>query len=423
MVSFSCEGCGDVLTKKKLDPHRNQCWGASYTCIDCMVHFQGTDYRSHTSCMTEAQKYEGSLYREKPKKGKGPPPKSTTQETAMIPRKAYVEDEIEGSARPSTVAVVDVLPEAPSPPPAAVLPKGFNVFDYQVNDELPKANGTTHYEGQQGDSQDAHFAAHGYSYGVAPIDPKQAYLDKMLHETPAPKPLREQDGSRSDKKSDRKRKRDQPGGLDIERARLTQSAAMSDAPAVTLHSGLTGGLNRLLSRPVDQLELDDQIAPSPSSPLKRSKSGAFDANTNGKRVASESTHKSSRSKYEEIHTDHDEHERRRRHKHRQRRYSSSSDDQRRPSRKHLKAIEDQSRLVEPPTNRQLITYHSPAELFMSFVNKGPESERGVSINKALKRYHREREAHSDKEKQSIDKELFKGLRVRRNDRGEFVLFF
>ncbi|PKX90778.1 LYAR-type C2HC zinc finger protein [Aspergillus novofumigatus IBT 16806] len=52
MVSFSCEACGDVLTKKKLDPHRNQCRGASFTCIDCMVHFQGTSYRSHTVCLS-----------------------------------------------------------------------------------------------------------------------------------------------------------------------------------------------------------------------------------------------------------------------------------------------------------------------------------------------------------------------------------
>ncbi|KAL5045174.1 hypothetical protein BDW71DRAFT_184361 [Aspergillus fruticulosus] len=52
MVSFSCEACGDVLTKKKLDPHRNQCRGASFTCIDCMVHFQGTSYRSHTVRIT-----------------------------------------------------------------------------------------------------------------------------------------------------------------------------------------------------------------------------------------------------------------------------------------------------------------------------------------------------------------------------------
>ena len=59
MVSFSCEGCGDVLTKKKLDTHRNTCRGATFTCLDCMTHFPGTEYRAHTSCMQQ-QKWKGS---------------------------------------------------------------------------------------------------------------------------------------------------------------------------------------------------------------------------------------------------------------------------------------------------------------------------------------------------------------------------
>jgi hypothetical protein len=45
------QGCGDVLTKKKLDGHRNQCYGASFTCLDCMIHFTGTSYKSHTVCI------------------------------------------------------------------------------------------------------------------------------------------------------------------------------------------------------------------------------------------------------------------------------------------------------------------------------------------------------------------------------------
>ncbi len=42
------QACGDVLTKKKLDAHHRQCQGSSFTCIDCMTHFRGTDFRSHT---------------------------------------------------------------------------------------------------------------------------------------------------------------------------------------------------------------------------------------------------------------------------------------------------------------------------------------------------------------------------------------
>jgi hypothetical protein len=42
--------CGDVLTKKKLDAHRNSCRGAEFSCLDCMEHFSGIQYRSHTVC-------------------------------------------------------------------------------------------------------------------------------------------------------------------------------------------------------------------------------------------------------------------------------------------------------------------------------------------------------------------------------------
>ncbi len=48
---LSLQNCGDVLTKKKLDSHRGQCRGATFTCLDCHTYFRGTEYKSHTvSC-------------------------------------------------------------------------------------------------------------------------------------------------------------------------------------------------------------------------------------------------------------------------------------------------------------------------------------------------------------------------------------
>ena len=63
MVSFSCEVCNDTVIKKKLDQHAQRCRGAYFTCIDCSTTFQGTDYRKHTSCISEAEKYEKGLYK------------------------------------------------------------------------------------------------------------------------------------------------------------------------------------------------------------------------------------------------------------------------------------------------------------------------------------------------------------------------
>ncbi|KAH6842692.1 hypothetical protein B0I37DRAFT_448126 [Chaetomium sp. MPI-CAGE-AT-0009] len=77
------------------------------------------------------------------------------------------------------------------------------------------------------------------------------------------------------------------------------------------------------------------------------------------------------------------------------------------------------------------TTHEPSlaaplyALFLSYVNKGPDSERGLSWNKVLKRFHRERSAALDGVRHSKDlteRELWRQLRMKQNDRGEVILF-
>ena len=54
--------CGDILTKPKLDKHRVICH-ASFDCIDCGKRFETpADYKGHTSCISEAEKYQKGLY-------------------------------------------------------------------------------------------------------------------------------------------------------------------------------------------------------------------------------------------------------------------------------------------------------------------------------------------------------------------------
>ncbi|KAF4317283.1 hypothetical protein BBO99_00006166 [Phytophthora kernoviae] len=80
MVLFSCN---ETLKKNKVDAHAGRCrncWAVS--CVDCSVVFEGNDYAAHTSCISEAEKYEGSLFqgdKTKTKNGK----KQTPQERWM----------------------------------------------------------------------------------------------------------------------------------------------------------------------------------------------------------------------------------------------------------------------------------------------------------------------------------------------------
>ncbi|KAM0786672.1 hypothetical protein ACM66B_002120 [Microbotryomycetes sp. NB124-2] len=63
MVSFSCEACNDTVKKPKLPNHYNNC-GAPFTCIDCNVTFYSpNEWKTHTSCISEEQKYQKTLYK------------------------------------------------------------------------------------------------------------------------------------------------------------------------------------------------------------------------------------------------------------------------------------------------------------------------------------------------------------------------
>ncbi|KAF2212877.1 hypothetical protein CERZMDRAFT_111879 [Cercospora zeae-maydis SCOH1-5] len=477
MVSFSCEGCGDVLTKKKLSGHYNQCW-APVTCLDCMTTFPNGSFQSHTSCMSEAQKYQGHLYRDKEKKGnKGDKRKSmngTSQ--AMIPKGAYVEDATEGDDS-NAVAVIDVPPRAPTPPPAAEPPaelEGVNVFDFLVSDATPKHtqlgapderrmlehatpdwNGDSQFS-QYSNGDGSQYHKYGYSYGHAPLPAGMERYDsynnltesQQSFVTPANKDQRKHRKEKGTvEKSDKKRKRNLEE-LDLSSAKRPVSRgdhAMLDAPPSTagrnLHSGLTGGLQRLVTDP-DFFENDRiDAGPTPISPIKRSKrekdhddrKSTKDDRRKSSYVSYSTTTKPASSKDEKKHRSRspevsrrsernpDRHDKLRR-SHREE--SLSSVDRSHVSSRRSKAIDypDRSGSVQPTTNNAMVAYNERAELFMSFINKGPESQHGLSMNKVLKRYHRERDLLRSEEKEEEDKELWKSLRLRRNSRGEIVLF-
>eukprot|EP00124_Ichthyophonus_hoferi_P004045 Ihof_evm5s402 gene=Ihof_evmTU5s402 len=62
MVTFMCDGCSESLKKNKVDSHY-ACRNATLSCIDCNKTFTKQTYAAHTSCVTEAERYQGALYK------------------------------------------------------------------------------------------------------------------------------------------------------------------------------------------------------------------------------------------------------------------------------------------------------------------------------------------------------------------------
>jgi len=71
MVYFECQKCNETVKKPKLARHLQMCGSGYVSCIDCLKVFAWNEWESHTSCVSEAQKYQGKLYEAKEDNKKG----------------------------------------------------------------------------------------------------------------------------------------------------------------------------------------------------------------------------------------------------------------------------------------------------------------------------------------------------------------
>ncbi|EXJ78656.1 hypothetical protein A1O1_09057 [Capronia coronata CBS 617.96] len=541
MVSFQCEGCGDVLTKKKLDSHRNHCRGAVFTCIDCMTTFPGTQYRTHTSCMTEDQKYQGALYREKPSKAAKRKSVSIVEPEdtkALVPRKAYVED----------VPDTDAPPHAPTPPPAVPDSNRDSVFDYMVDGSAPgtpqirfskkereemamKQTAPSIFTGSRPSSQHGYrnaeekanskeYEQNGYTWGAEPVKPRGAldmnnsslsleFMTPAAKETKSrlDKTARPQVHSRTNSGSEKKRKRPTDDHAH-EGDNLLVDTVKADTPGI-VHSGLTGGISRMMSQDEefpfrqspdteDRRQLNGKDRSSrrshkpedPTSPLKRTRHTKDDPNGLGisikghavkalsmvggallpgsqtdsqqsrtRRRASSSEHgqsvvgvregeKRERKKHK-VHRHNGTASSNVRHEHRSRRrtYSDGSPSQGEGTTRKVKAIEyhqqgeSGSESDSDPAHRHsngggrrkgpngtMVVFGAEEKAkraCRSFLANAPglESDKGYSIHKMLKRWHKQNDVRSSTHKAEEEEELWRSLRVRRNERGEYVVIF
>jgi cell growth-regulating nucleolar protein len=497
--------------------------------------------------MSEDQKYQGHLYREKPAKQ----PNSQKRKSVSIvepsdanalihsTHHAYVED-----AHDIDSGTPEIPPHVPSPPPA--IPDepvhNVNVFDFLVTEKSPSTSKqvVSAKKGRNSEEQlhSDQYDADGYMYGAEPVPPGMRNvndsfisLDFMTPAAKVTKAKLDRDRSAGMQSISHSRKNSGTGSISEKKRKRAQTETyeadtlMQDAPQTAMrpqergiaHSGLTGGLGRMMSHDDAPTYVEDQEYSQkdkrksrqtsqyedPASPLKKSRrsrdlsepqsrDGSGSANGNGLGITikgraskvlsmvgtgsvlaalanpaaahnqgtSQALVKKTRRASDES-RDRDgrngsqvrgEKKRHKVHRHNGTargnvRFESGSrsrrpDDRSRSpeaSRRKIKAIEyhsDKQRRDDSDSDDsaydekgQMVVFGSAqktivrCETFLQFVTKGPDSEKGCSMNKALKRWHRDAGLRRTEEKADEEKNLWKGLRLKRNERGEIVVFF
>jgi cell growth-regulating nucleolar protein len=130
MVSFNCDACGDVLTKGKIKTHANRCRIGALSCLDCNTTFRfpSPELDAHTSCVSEAQRYQGKLYKQKNDKR---PAKKVKAEPPAASEARAPEPEPTTPAQTTTPAPVDgPLVDVAASTPSIMLSLSFS--DLQV---------------------------------------------------------------------------------------------------------------------------------------------------------------------------------------------------------------------------------------------------------------------------------------------------
>ncbi len=335
------------------------------------------------SCISEAQKYQGALFRPEKKGQQNNRNQNQNQNQKQQPPKPTVQDVPE-----TTVAVVSAPPAAPSPPSAAPdFEAKPNVFDFYVGQATPNASVV-----DLAKTVEPSAAVVKYSEGVV--------------ETPAKKSKKKDSKAPATvERSDKKRKRlhvDTSASPSVDRD-IEMADAQADGPPI-MHSGLTGGLVKMTTRdgffpPTPDMSADNEQ--ETETPVKRRKEGkrkSLEGNMGMALMRAVTGQKVKKAK--------------------------KSDADERPKAKKAKAItangeEDDHAVV---AYAQPIEPSEMASMLLALVDKGGETQ-GVSMNKALKRYHRMRAENGGLGKVAEEKELWKALRMKKNDSGDIVLFF
>ena len=135
MVFFCCERCNETLKKSQLAGHGNKCYPLKVSCVDCNVVFDANTSKSHLTCISEAEKYEKSLYKGN---GKNKNKKLTPQETWIQFLETLVEDLNTSSSQGSVPQTIKMyLPQIVS---MGNVPRNMNKFKNMLQNSLKIRN-------------------------------------------------------------------------------------------------------------------------------------------------------------------------------------------------------------------------------------------------------------------------------------------
>ena len=367
------------------------------------------------SCMTESEKYESKGSNKKILK-----PHNAKPQPSSKYRRPSVHDASEDHHDQNQISRVEVPPPAPSPPDSGAV----NVFDYLVEERSPRFKGLGSQRSASPSASDEEQSAKkrrkttipesAFTYGGGPIEPSLHKFDsefdfnmqmnsqeappiQHIQRTPGPSrphAIASHEMSQEDSQSGQKRKRqhEEP----ISQTRQNRSKGNS-----TLHSGLTGGLFRMLGRDDSQL-----IETTPSNSRRRvndPSNAEFQRRDRADRP------------------------------HAKTRRADNPERKPLPSGKELEKVAHLSNMAQYQSHasasmKSLTQSHS--EYFLSLVDKGHHSHKGQSIWGVLKTFHEGVDGGgSDYASAELavahvrdQRRLFRGLRMKINKSGEIVLF-
>ncbi|KAL5614721.1 hypothetical protein BROUX41_004816 [Berkeleyomyces rouxiae] len=401
-----------------------------------MTTFNGFEYRSHTSCMSEAQKYQGSLYKNNNKKQRlnnskdiATPSRATPQSVDMAA--VQIPPVPEHLRQYQAVESSYYTPVAPVPRSVSVTEekKEVNVFDYFVGQATPTAstvsrdNELVRFRNVDDDDNDTVLPEPADivlpdATEAGPRLPPVPEAPVMSYETPAPKPHKSSKHREPGSKTDKKRKRPHVDSIDT---------SIANTPG--LHTGLSVNMKHLMRSnlpPSPELSGGDTSGNSPSSPLKKSKQhpGIFDTLMGTIKPKHKSKEASESPKSSKTHSPKTKTKSKSKakeptkkttsHRHHQKTAAKLLEYNKEHDKKSDKNVANEGQIV--------LFNNSCARTFLGILEQ-TDNDHGYSMNKALKRYHREISKDKGKPQKALeDKELFKSLRLRRNDRGEIVLF-